>query len=510
MRQQAILLAAIGLRTANAKVFSVNEDFLAFPQARNIFLFMNLTNASQYKIVFSEKYILDIEAESSLALAPSFSATYSSATAASSASAETLRGPSDLSAAKRHGESGDQETTQVKETYEYMMLGSAPYLCTLPVISEPKNQTEIPRSKEDETKELARATDRGWELLQQLEGQCLYFSSGWWSYSFCHNRQIKQFHALPVGRGQSGAFTPVEDVSVPSFVLGEFPRSNLQKSQDAAQDKTKKDSVPKSDVARAQTRGDMRYMVQKLHGGDICDITGRPRKIEVQFHCHPQSTDRIGLIKEVSTCAYLMVIYTPRLCNDVAFQPSKESEAQQITCKEILKESEVEQWQARKSVETRNRLDGKSTERDEKQEQPPSRPIVGGIELGGQKEVGGEGRRIDVPKVVYAPEERAGEIVVKWHPDENNGKVQQMTDKQLQELELNGAVVREMKEALEEIANGKPFELRVVEKGDGVRELRGIVDDEGDDSDLDTVAQDQEGDPNGGNQGSDETYKDEL
>ena len=85
-----------------------------------------------------------------------------------------------------------------------------------------------------------------------------------------------------------------------------------------------------------------------------------------------------------------------------------------------------------------------------------------------------------------------------------------MTEKQLQDLELNGAVVREMKEALEEIANGKPFELRVVEKGDGVRELRGIVEDEDDFPDADPAVTNQEADSNEGNQGSEETYKDEL
>ena len=389
-----------------------------------------------------------------------------------------------------------------------MILQSSPYLCTLPLTTEHKNQTEAPRSKEDESKELARATDRGWELLKELEGgPCLYFESGWWFYSFCYNKQVKQFHPLSQGRGAHGTI-PIEDESVPSFILGQFPNTPTNEVDKT----TKPNKGATSDIARAQTRGDMRYMVQKLQGGDICDITGRPRKVEVQFHCHPQSTDRIGLIKEVSTCAYLMIVYTPRLCGDVAFQPSKESEAQKVVCREILRESEVDSWRARKSAESRHKLDGKTAAKEQEKDKRTPRPIVGGIELGGMKEVGTEGRRIDAPKI-FAPDEQIGEVVAKWHPEENEGKIQQMTDQQLQDLELNGAVVREMRDALQEIANGKPFELRVVEKGDGVRELRGIVDDEEGEEGIDPDQLSQEyaaEDPDAGNQGSEETYKDEL
>lgn len=451
--------------------------------------------------------MLDTEAESSLAIASSYSAAQAKSTENPSSIHSESSTVAELSVKdKQYGERMDNTAQSGKETFEYMMLHSSPYLCALPLVTEHKNQTEAPRSKEDESKELARATDRGWELLKELEGgPCLYFESGWWYYSFCYNKQVKQFHALSQGKGAHGTI-PIEDESVPSFILGQFPSTATNEVDKIL----RSNKGATSDLARAQTRGDMRYMVQKLQGGDICDITGRSRKVEVQFHCHPQSTDRIGLIKEVSTCAYLMVIYTPRLCGDVAFQPSKEGEAQKIVCREILRESEVDSWHARKSAENRHKLDGTTTTKEKDMDKSTPRPIVGGIELGGMKEVGTEGRRIDAPKV-FAPEEQVGEIVAKWHPQENEGKIQQMTDQQLQDLELNGAVVREMRDALQEIANGKPFELRIVEKGDGVRELRGIVDDEGEDVDSDQPSQEHEAEePDAGNQGSGETYQDEL
>lgn len=44
-----------------------------------------------------------------------------------------------------------------------------------------------------------------------------------------------------------------------------------------------------------------------------------------------------------------MVIYTPRLCNDVAFLPARENRANGISCTEILSPSQVEEYNRLKS-----------------------------------------------------------------------------------------------------------------------------------------------------------------
>jgi hypothetical protein len=44
-----------------------------------------------------------------------------------------------------------------------------------------------------------------------------------------------------------------------------------------------------------------RYLVQKWSGGTICDMTGRPRRIEVQFHCRMGGVDEIASIREIAT-----------------------------------------------------------------------------------------------------------------------------------------------------------------------------------------------------------------
>lgn len=69
--------------------------------------------------------------------------------------------------------------------------------------------------------------------------------------------------------------------------------------------------------------GEQRYLVQKMGGGTWCELIKKNRRIEVQFQCDPSGGDRVAWIKETSTCSYLMVIHTPKLCNDLAFVPVK-------------------------------------------------------------------------------------------------------------------------------------------------------------------------------------------
>jgi protein OS-9 len=153
------------------------------------------------------------------------------------------------------------------ESYDTLWLKGQRYLCSIPEVKlpPPLNATEKERSKIEEEKELARATTRGWELLSDLDGKCLYFVSGWWSYSFCHNREVRQFHQLPPQ--QNNQWPPTEDPSIQSFILGQVSRDGTQDVNEGTE---------------LQGTGELRYLVQKLGGGTICDLTRKERKIEVQ------------------------------------------------------------------------------------------------------------------------------------------------------------------------------------------------------------------------------------
>ena len=374
-----------------------------------------------------------------------------------------------------------------------MVLDSQPYLCAIPQDVDQKNETAAAITKAEQEVEVARATDRGWELLKGMEGHCMYFVSGWWSYSFCYNDEVKQFHALQPPRGVVPPFPPLEDETVPSFVLGYFKQKAAPNKQVEGRSKAKKnmEQDPNTDLALGETNGDSRYLVQNLYGGTTCDITGRPRKIEVQFHCHPQSADRIGWIKETSTCSYKMIIYTPRLCNDVAFLSPKGAKPQQIVCREIVSPEGIDAWHNRKAAEARRKL-GSSVDN-----QAVPRAMVGNIEVGAMKQLGHGGHRIEIPGT--DPQGDHGEIVAMWSPRENDGKVQRLPNQQLMELEVNPAAVNGMIEEMQRRSPKRAWKLEIVDQPGGVRELRGMVDYDEYDDEAPMVEE-----------GSEEVYRDEL
>ena len=362
-----------------------------------------------------------------------------------------------------HGHAGKDEA-ESGPAYEDMILGGSRYLCGIPHVepedfSHPNGSAE--ESEAEQQKELARATDRGMELLREMEGKCMYYVSGWWSYSFCYQKQVKQFHALPSGSGVP-SYPPMEDPTTHSFILGRFPRPDDDDDDAGEERKRKKKTTSTADVARLQTKGGSRYLVQRLEGGTQCDLTGKPRKVEVQFHCHPQSTDRIGWIKEITTCSYLMVIYTPRLCNDVAFLPPEQDEVHPIDCREVLEEDEIPEWEARRDQHLAQQLLDAT--------EPPEFATVGDIEVGAQKLVGSEGKKIEKGRVASAGEERV-EIVAK----REGGEVQQLSREHLKKYDLDQEKLETLKKRLEDLAQGKDWTLEVV-TANGERGLRGIVD----------------------------------
>jgi protein OS-9 len=508
MRRRTILLATASLVYGSPSVFSVHDDLLAFPQVSyscGLLREWPSLISEQFEVVFSDSYVSENEAESRLSFASSSSSAKAKATSLTTANdpLETVAELTIPSLDTRGFTSDDTDSIplQIPESFEYVVLDSSPYLCSIPMVdTTPQNKSSAQDSKAEEEKELARAADRGWELLKDLEGQCMYFISGWWSYSFCYNREVKQFHQLPPGKNGVPIFPPKEDQQVPSYVLGNFqaqgtPHTRAERQRIGSREN---ENQRPSDVARLQTKGDTRYLVQKLNGGTTCDLTGKDRKIEIQFHCHPQMNDRIGSIKEVSTCSYLMVIYTPRLCNDITFLPPRETKANKIVCREIVPDEEVEDWKIRKAAEAERKQLGAG------EAQASQRVMVGDIELGGMKTVGKDGRRLEAPQPAQVVVGKT-DVVAKGTPNENGVKVEKMSNEDLKKLDLDPRTVEELRKKLQELAGDKGWTLEVVDGPGGFRELRGIV--EGDDE---YEGNGDEGSQVDEDEGSGELYKDEL
>ncbi|KAF1842732.1 uncharacterized protein K460DRAFT_396225 [Cucurbitaria berberidis CBS 394.84] len=485
MRNFWALPAVLRIALASPHAFSVFDDLLAFPQ---------------YEISWPDTFITENDATSLLSRHASPSS--SSATPGSQETQELSKRDKPSS----NDPPGDDALEQI---YEAVVLQGQRYLCSIPIIPEeiPQNSTTSAEEAEaEEEKELIRASDRGFELLEGMRGNCIYYLSGWWSYSFCYKNEVKQFHQLPPSRGVP-IYPPVEDTSVHSFVLGRFPKEAKNKKEGARKtlgseqgtkeafddEGNKKDNEEKGlELPRLESKGSSRYMVQRLSAGTKCDLTGRPRKIDVQFHCNPQSGDRIAMIKETSTCSYLMIVDTPRLCHDVAFLPPQENLGHPISCQPVIPESQVDAWTTAKLNAGLRELEGHVAEPVDNINTNPLRdigegaegsskrgPIIGGIEVGGQSLVGSEGKVIEKSVVVGGGKETyVGTVAT------SDGK--QMSKEEMKKLRADPKDVEKLKQNLMKLAGRKGWKLDLVDTPQG-REFRGII--EAEDPDESEIAE---------------------
>ena len=468
------------------------------------------------------------------------------------------------------------------ETYEVMTLHPHRYLCAIPVIEPPPalNETATELAKAEEARELARASAHGWDLMNGLDGTCLYYVSGWWSYSFCYGHDVVQFHALP-GSLKSGL--PVRDPQTMEYVLGRVQdtrqrgaqsgyNGNNNNNDQGRQQQTDTDVVTAPPNAELQVKGDQRYLVQKLEAGTVCDLTGRDRTIEVQYHCSPGSTqDRIGWIKEVTTCAYLMVVHTPRLCSDVAFLPPKETRANIISCRAIVSEADEPAWHARKTLEAEAAMRG--LQQNQNQPQSDSQParggpiVVGGVVVGGRRilgngedgkapiqlspprgffggggggiqagtvgdlslkpnrqarqqgkqqqqrqAAGGEtGETVEVVAQSRGRNTARGRAGDEAEAEEDDGVVDVLSDEELRELGISPELVEQLQQQLQELAGERGWKLEVVEVPGDHPEIRGVV--EGDDDEYDdngNEGNDGEGDAGSGAGSQEKFFNEEL
>ncbi|KAF2009805.1 hypothetical protein BU24DRAFT_427827 [Aaosphaeria arxii CBS 175.79] len=486
------LPAFLRLALASQHSFSVFDDLLAFPQ---------------YEVLFPDTYLTEDEAAG--LLARSGSHIQPSTLPQSQETQELTEGHH-----QSHAPPADIE--ELEHTYEPVVLDGRRYICSIPIIVEDEtvNATaSAEQAKAEEEKELVRAADRGWELLDGMKDSCIYYIGGWWAYSFCYQGEIKQFHPLPPGRGVPH-YPPAEDAAVNSFVLGKFPKPEDGSDQSKASKETQKTlgkeegtketmddegniQKPKTasgstlEVARLETKGSSRYMVQRISGGTECDLTGKERKVEVQYHCHPQSADRIAMIKETATCTYLMIVNTPRLCNDVAFLPPQENLAHTINCQPVVQDFEAEAWEMVQvedklaeaeriiALENQNPLreiaDGAegSTKRG---------PIVGGIEVGAQKFVGSEGKVIEKSVVVGGGKKTHLATIA-------TSSGEQLSVAEMKKLDIkNPKDVERLKTTIKKRAGKKAWKLELIETPLG-REFVAVIEIE-DQEDVEKKAKD--------------------
>ncbi|KAI0880172.1 glucosidase II beta subunit-like protein-domain-containing protein [Annulohypoxylon maeteangense] len=469
-----LLNALLQLRPIQARQrqpgFSIHHDLLAYPQ---------------FEVTFSQSYISETEAQALIKRSNPSDPDYDADFPGQIDLASNVRAVKDGYDVDGNGNGNGNQ--KIAESYEIITMSPNRYLCTIPIIEPPpapnKTAAELAKAKEarepaeaEEARELSRASAHGWDLISGLDGNCIYYMSGWWSYKFCYGQEVVQFHALPASV-KSGP--PVRDIKIAEYVLGRVPDPHATaRSSRPGQPNDKGQTTPTPPPnTELQIKGDQRYLVQKMGDGTICDLTGKERTIEIQYHCSPGSTqDRIGWIKEVSTCAYLMVVNTPRLCVDVAFQPPKEERANIISCRAIVPEAELPGWHAQKTLEAQAAM-------IEQMRENIQGPItIGGIVVGGRQmlgdgEDGKEAHKLAPPRNFRNPGiAPLVEVVAQGSSKEEGSKVNILTDEELEKLNLSPEMVEELKKELQKLAGDRGWKLEVVEMPGDPREIRGVVD----------------------------------
>ncbi|KAJ7740695.1 hypothetical protein DFH07DRAFT_838798 [Mycena maculata] len=208
---------------------------------------------------------------------------------------------------------------------EHLKMGPDEYLCLIPKPLEPPPPEEEP----DDSITPAHS----WSLLLPLTGTCLYHRQAWFTYSYCHNEEIRQFRELIQARPlPTGAHRPEEDPDWESYTLGRAPAT----PEPGADLTVAQQDALAANLELARSAGS-RYLVQRWGDGTICDKTGKPRETEIQFHCSMATTDTIAFVKEAKTCSYVLVVHTPRLCGEPGFMSSKDAGDQaSIACREVV------------------------------------------------------------------------------------------------------------------------------------------------------------------------------
>ncbi|KAG0322698.1 Protein OS-9 [Podila horticola] len=191
---------------------------------------------------------------------------------------------------------------------------------------------ESTKTPQEIAEEERKNIERGLELLQPLTKDCLKKEINYWTYEYCHEKHVRQYHAVKGADGRSQ-----EDQNEQLNVLGTFEAPpGVQGSTRNEASTLKSLSRQSGTITDLVASQDKKYLVQRWENGNHCKLIGKPRKVEIQYQCAPVLMDQIHSVSEPSTCSYVIVIDSPRLCKDAAFQRAEAPEANKIDCRPLV------------------------------------------------------------------------------------------------------------------------------------------------------------------------------
>jgi len=151
------------------------------------------------------------------------------------------------------------------------------------------------------------------QKLTVLDNTCaLLRTTEYWSYEWCHRREVRQFHEIAPPDGAAPNAVGVRD---PIWSLGKFARTETR-------------------YFEGRKENGIASVVDYFAEGQMCDETGSGRQTAVEFYCcsaktlpaevkarimdvtpAPMAVAQLTDIKEVSVCNYSMIVCSPLLCD---------------------------------------------------------------------------------------------------------------------------------------------------------------------------------------------------
>eukprot|EP00978_Attheya_sp_CCMP212_P049335 scaffold651407_cov63-Attheya_sp.AAC.1 len=168
--------------------------------------------------------------------------------------------------------------------------------------------------------------------LKKMKGTCSQLHLGWWSYEWCHEKHVLQFHLVPTVTKQNdkdaNSLSNQITVRVESVLgLGKFKERHVKVDDGHGH------RYHNPDEAQEDVSGQL-VVVDTFEDGNWCDKTGEPRKTEVEIRCCRGEENNVALassgatfnnVKEEDTCEYRVHVCSPLLCADAFLDKGKGS-----------------------------------------------------------------------------------------------------------------------------------------------------------------------------------------
>lgn len=169
-------------------------------------------------------------------------------------------------------------------------------------------------------------------------------NDGYWTYGYCFGDKIIQFHESMEYFQRTGQH--IAEYPNYVFVLGRFEGSNSREVKILNQSTNSSRILDPNDfdiiidpLTRGQSSKPQKSIRHVLKNGGICNLTKKPRTVEVIYRCDPNMAFDIALISvsEIKICEYRAIINVKGLCAfDELSPPHTDEKIVNIVCNQVV------------------------------------------------------------------------------------------------------------------------------------------------------------------------------